>query len=73
MLEESGRIKKAVGYLKKAAVQKSGIQDRVLFRLARIYKYSLNRKREAEMLFLRIIAKYPASLYLYESRKELKQ
>ena len=73
LAENHGDYRKAALWLKKAAGGKSSILDRALFRLARIYKYRLNRKREAENLFLHIIAKHPTSLYLYESRKELKQ
>lgn len=62
----------ALLWLQKTVSKKSSIRDRALFHLARIYKYRLKRTREAGRLFMQIIEKYPDSLYLYESRKELK-
>ncbi|MDX9881282.1 MAG: tetratricopeptide repeat protein [Prolixibacteraceae bacterium] len=72
--QKRGEYDKAAENLK-IIVEENGyglLADDALFLLAEIYQFHLNRKEEAQELYRKMLAEYPGSVYVTESRNRFR-
>jgi len=67
----AGLYKKAVQIFNRLITAKSPLKDRALYHKGMLLKYRLSQKKRGDACFFELVAKFPHSVYLYKSRREL--